>query len=165
MTTRTERPEALGDQLRWVHDTLRRDLAAVRDLARRAADGASTREVRDGLAELEAGGPLFQLRATCLGYCQLLHSHHGGEDEVLFPAVRRAAPHLAATVDRLEADHREVSAVLNEIEALAHDLDESAARAALVEALTRLSTGLLEHLAYEEETIGPVLDSWDEWPV
>ena len=164
MTTRTERPEALGDQLRWVHDTLRRDLAAVRDLARRVADGASTREVRDGLAELEAGGPLFQLRTTCLGYCQLVHSHHGAEDDVLFPAVRRAAPHLAATVDRLESDHRAVSAVLNEIEALAHDLDESSARVALVEALNRLSTGLLEHLSYEEETIGPVLDSWDEWP-
>ncbi len=164
MTTRTERPEALADQLRWVHDILRRDLGEVRDLARRVADGASTTEVRDGLAELEAGGPLFQLRTTCLGYCQLLHSHHGGEDEVLFPAVRRAAPHLAATVDRLEADHRDVSAVLNEIEALAHDLDESSARAALVEALNRLSTGLLEHLSYEEETIGPVLDSWDEWP-
>ena len=129
MTTRTERPEALADQLRWVHDTLRRDLAAVRELAGRVAEGASTREVRDGLADLEAGGPLFQLRATCLGYCQLLHSHHGAEDDVLFPAVRRAAPHLAATVDRLEADHRAVSAVLNEIEALAHDLDESSARA------------------------------------
>ena len=56
MTTRTERPEALGDQLRWVHDMLRRDLAAVRELAGRVVEGASTREVRDGLAELEAGG-------------------------------------------------------------------------------------------------------------
>ena len=84
---------------------------------------------------------------------------------MLFPAVRRAAPqHLAVTVDRLEVDHRKVSAVLNEIEALAHDLDDSSARAALVEALTRLSTGLLEHLAYEEETIGPILDGWGEWP-
>ncbi len=164
MTTRTQRPEALSDQLLWVHDILRRDLAAVRELAGRVAEGASTREVRDGLAELEARGPLFQLRATCLGYCQLLHSHHGGEDEVLFPAVRRAAPHLAATVDRLEADHREVSAVLNEIEALAHDLDEPSTRTALVEALTRLSSGLLEHLAYEEQTMIPVLDGWGEWP-
>ena len=72
---------------------------------------------------------------------------------MLFPAVRRAAPHLAAVVDRLEADHREVSATLDEIEALAHELDDAKARAALVEALTRLSGGLLEHLAYEEETI------------
>ncbi len=164
MTTRTERPEALGDQLRWVHDTLRRDLAAVRELAGRVAEGAPTRDVRQRLAELESRGPLFQLRANCLGYCQLLHSHHGGEDDVLFPAVRRAAPHLASTVDRLEADHREVAAMLNDIEALAHDLDDSSRRAALVEALTRLSSGLLEHLAHEEETIGPVLDSWDEWP-
>ena len=164
MTTSTERPGALGDQLRWVHDILRRDLAAVRELAGRVAEGASAQEVRDHLAELESQGPLFQLRATCLGYCQLLHSHHSGEDELLFPAVRRAAPHLAATVDRLEADHREVSTVLNEIEALAHDLDEASARTALVDALTRLSTGLLEHLAREEETMIPVLDSWGEWP-
>ena len=147
--------------------TLRRDLASGAGAGRPSGRGSvRTLEVRDGLAELEARGPLFQLRANCLGYCQLLHSHHGGEDAGAVPGrpAGGAAPRSDA-VDRLEADHRKVSAMLNEIEALAHDLDDASRRgAALVEALTRLSTGLLEHLAYEEETIGPVLDGWDEWP-
>ncbi len=157
-------PTTLADQLRWVHAMLRSDLASVRDLALRVADGASVPDVRAGLAELETRGPLFQLRANCLGYCQLLHAHHGGESAVLFPAVRRAAPHLHAVVDRLEADHREVASMLADIETLADDLEREPARRELVDALNRLSTGLLEHLAYEEETIGPVLDSWDAWP-
>jgi iron-sulfur cluster repair protein YtfE (RIC family) len=136
----------------------------VRELALRVAEGAPAPDVRAGLAALETRGPLFQLRANCLGYCQLLHSHHGGEDDLLFPAVRRAAPHLDAVMDRLESDHREVASLLAEIEALADDLEREPARHALVDVLNRLSAELLEHLAYEEETIGPVLDGWDGWP-
>jgi hemerythrin-like domain-containing protein len=107
---------------------------------------------------------LFQLRANCLGYCQIVHSHHGHEDALLFPAVRRTAPHLSATVDRLEADHRVVSALLDRVEELADGLDDQPNRQDLVLALTRLSTDLLEHLAFEEESIGPVLNSWERWP-
>jgi iron-sulfur cluster repair protein YtfE (RIC family) len=162
--TPRDRPASLADQLRWVHGMLRRDLASVRDLARRVSDGASVSDVRTVLADLETRGPLFQLHAACLGYCQLLHSHHGGEDNLLFPAVRRAAPHLHAAVDRLEADHREVAAVLAEIEGFAEELDRESSRGGLVDALDRLSAGLLEHLAYEEEVIVPVLDSWTAWP-
>ena len=121
-------------------------------------------DVRAGLAALETQGPLFQLRANCLGYCQLLHSHHGGEDHLLFPAVRRAAPHLGAAMDRLESDHREVATLLAEIESLADDLEREPTRHALVDVLNRLSAELLEHLAFEEETIGPVLDGWPGWP-
>ena len=75
-----------------------------------------------------------------------------------------ARPRTSTPVDRLEADHREVASVLADIETLADDLEREPARRELVDALNRLSTGLLEHLAYEEETIGPVLDSWDAWP-
>jgi iron-sulfur cluster repair protein YtfE (RIC family) len=159
-----DRPLALSAQLRWVHAMLRRDLATVRELATRVADGAAVPDVRADLAALETHGPLFQLRATCLGYCQLLHSHHGGEDGLLFPAVRQAAPHLEAAMDRLEADHREVATLLAEIETLARDLDRESSRHALVDVLTRLSAELLAHLAFEEETIGPVLEGWDGWP-
>jgi hypothetical protein len=31
-------------------------------------------------------------------------------------------------------------------------------------ALTTLSTDLLEHLDYEETTLGPVLQEWRTWP-
>jgi iron-sulfur cluster repair protein YtfE (RIC family) len=159
-----DRPLALSAQLRWVHEILRRDLASVRELALRASEGAPVPDLRAGLSALETGGLLFQVQANCLGYCQLLHSHHGGEEELLFPAVRQAVPHLREAMDRLETDHREVASLLAEIETLAQDLAQEPARQALVDALNLLSTELLEHLAFEEETIGPVLDGWDEWP-
>jgi iron-sulfur cluster repair protein YtfE (RIC family) len=143
---------------------LRRDLGTVRELATRAAGGASTADVRAELNDLQSRSLLFQLRANCLGYCQIVHSHHGHEDAMLFPAVRRAAPHLGKTVDRLEADHRVVSALLDRVEELAEGLDEQPTRQDLVVALTRLSTDLLEHLAFEEKSIGPVLNSWERWP-
>ena len=93
-----------------------------------------------------------------------MHLHHGHEDAILFPAVRHAAPQLNVTVDRLEADHREVSALLDRIEELAIDLDHEPARAAIVVALIRLSTDLLEHLQFEEDSLEPVLNSWERWP-
>jgi len=158
------RSQGLAAQLRWVHDLLRRDLAAVRELAGRVTEGASPQEVAAGLRDLQSRGPLFQLRVNCLSYCQILHSHHWHEDLMLFPAVRRLAPQLSDTVDRLEADHRVVSTLLDTITELAEDLDRDAARHALVDALTTLSAHLLEHLEFEEESLGPLLASWVDWP-
>ena len=107
----------------------------MRELAARAAGGATTADVRAELNELQSRSLLFQLRANCLGYCQIVHSHHGHEDALLFPAVRRTAPHLSKTVDRLEADHRVVSALLDRVEELADGLDDQPTRQALVVAL------------------------------
>ena len=158
------RPQALVDQLRWVHDMLRRDLDTIQQLAVRVRDGASTTDVQAGLRDLQSNGPLFQLRVNCLSYCQTLESHHRNENAVLFPAVRRAAPQLRATVDQLEADHRVVASLLDEIENLAHDLSGSPARQALVAALELLATNLLRHLELEETTLQPILDTWSSWP-
>jgi len=153
-------------QLRWVHDMVRRDLATVRDLAREAAGGAPAPGIQDGLRGLRTRGGLFQLRVNCLRYCQFVHEHHTNEDVALFPAVRRSAPRLGATVDRLEADHRAVADLLDEIEATARGLDDGDgdARARLVEALEALSARLLEHLEFEEEALAPVLATWTAWP-
>jgi iron-sulfur cluster repair protein YtfE (RIC family) len=158
------RSTGLLAQLRWVHDMLRRDLATVRQLAVRVADGASPQEVEVGLRALQSRGPLFQLRVNCLSYCQLLHSHHWHEDLSLFPEVRRVAPQLSDTVDRLEADHRAVAALLDTITGLAQGLDRAENRPALVDALTTLSAHLLQHLEFEEQSLGPLLDSWKDWP-
>ena len=143
---------------------LRRDLLTVQQLASRVADGAEAAEVETGLRTLQTSGPLFQLRANCLTVCQTIDAHHHGEDAVLFPAVRRAAPHLAATVDRLEDDHRKVAALVEDIEDLARDLTSRPTRSALVEALDDLSSTILEHLDLEETTLQPVLESWSQWP-
>ncbi len=158
------RPLSLADHLQWVHDMLRRDLAAVQLLATAVSAGASTEDVHSQLRDLQSSGPLFQLRVNCLTFCQTLHSHHRNEDVSLFPAVRRTAPHLSSTIDRLETDHRVVARLLEEVEAHAQGLESQSVREALVAALTALSTHLLHHLELEEATLQPILDDWTERP-
>lgn len=158
MTTPLE--QSLADQLRWVHNMLRRDLASVQEFARRVADGAPPSEVSADLQALQSRGPLFQLRVNCLSYCQTLGAHHRNEDALLFPAVRRAAPHLATAVDRLEGDHLVVAALLDRIGDLVDDVADRQARLGLVEALNKLATNLLAHLEFEETALQPVLESW-----
>lgn len=154
------------DELKWVHGLLRRDLATCQHLATEAGAGAPVAELRQAIERLHSQGPLFQLRVNCIRYCQLVHHHHGLEDAALFPAVRRSAPHLGTAVDRLEADHHKISALLDEVEASAHDLQEGRddpARSRLVAGLRALATDLLEHLDYEEATLGPVLSTGGFW--
>ncbi|MFT3834970.1 MAG: hemerythrin domain-containing protein [Micropruina sp.] len=154
------REQALADQLRWVHDMLRRDLATVRELAQRVTEGAAATEVTAELDALRSRGPLFQLRVNCLSYCQTLGAHHSNEDTTLFPAVRLSAPHLASAVDRLEQDHAVVAALLDRIGGLADALARQQARLELVRTLEELAGHLLEHLDYEERTLEPVFASW-----
>lgn len=167
MTATPEVTNPLLRELKWVHDMLRRDLRTCRALADAASAGAPAARLRDELGRLASRGPLFQLKVNCLGYCRLVHAHHGGEDAALFPAVRRGAPQLGAVVDRLEADHRIVSDLLDEVEAAAHHLHDAHstnARTRLVEALTGLSAHLLAHLTREEDALAPVLLTWEHWP-
>lgn len=150
-----------------MHDVLRRDLRTCRELAGAAVTGVPRDELRETLDQLASRGVLFQLRAQCLGYCRLVHAHHRGEDRSLFPVVRRGAPQLAAVLDRLERDHRVVSALLDDIEAAARDLHDttpSTARTDLADALSRLSEHLLDHLHLEERALAPVLRTWGHWP-
>lgn len=149
-------------ELQWVHAHLRADLATCQALAAAAADGAPAAVLRDGVRQLQTGGPLFQLRVNCLQYCALVHGHHGLEDAQLFPVVLRHAPALAAAVDRLEADHRVISDLLDQVEGSVRTLadHDPGGRKRLVDALAALSTDLLEHLRFEEESIGPLLDTW-----
>ena len=110
-------------ELKAVHAMLRRDLAACRQLAIAAANGAPTAQIRSGIKQLQTRGPLFQLRSNCIRHCHTVHAHHEGEDTGLFPTIRRAAPHMRATIDRLQADHRVVSDLLDQVEGLLRGLD------------------------------------------
>ena len=76
----------------------------------------SAEAVRAEIAALQAKSPLWQFRANCLYYCRFVHAHHGGEDHLLFPLMRRTNPELGGVMDRLEADHRQIAVHLDEIE-------------------------------------------------
>jgi hypothetical protein len=159
--------EALVDELTWVHDMIRRDLAKVRVLAADVAAGLPAEDVRAGLASLATNGPLWQLKINCLQYCRFVHSHHHAESLLIFPELRRTNPALNPVVDKLEADHARVSDLLDEVEAAAQALslrDEGSVRPRLVEALQSLAVDLLDHLRYEEEQISGTLRTWQRWP-
>ncbi|WP_183091461.1 hemerythrin domain-containing protein [Streptomyces radicis] len=156
----TPQGEAMVAELRWIHDMIRRDLGIALRLADEVTAGAPADEIRRGLTSLASQGPLWQLKINCLRYCRFVHAHHGIESASLFPALRAANPALGPVVDRLEADHRTVSDVLDAVEAEAAGLggpDEPAVRGRLAAALRRLADELLPHLEYEEEHISGTL--------
>ena len=154
-------------ELLWIHGVLRADLEIVRRLADEILDGKEPVRIRAEIAQLQTRSPLWQLKVNCLYYCRFVHLHHTGEDVHLFPALRRSDPALGPVVDKLEADHRKVSHILDEVERAADDLlraDTPAARQRLITGLDELTEHLLAHLAYEETSITPALRSWDRWP-
>ena len=154
-------------QLKLIHQMLRSDLAVCRDLALEVAAGAPAAGVAEQIAALQTRSPIWTLQVNCLYHCRVVHAHHGHEDADMFPALRRSNPELSAVVDKLEADHRAISALLDDVEESARDLDDTTvnpARRRLVTALGRLEEDLLAHLAYEEASIATTMRSWQEWP-
>ncbi|MBC6459742.1 hemerythrin domain-containing protein [Actinomadura sp. HBU206391] len=159
--------EHLVKELKWVHGRLRKDLRVLRELAAQIGSNASPALVRTKIRTLRTQSPLWQLRVNCLKYCRFVHGHHGGEDVNLFPALRRSNPALVPTVKRLEADHRKISDLLDQVEALARVLGDGSGtdtRERLVAAIDELSRRLLEHLDFEEKSISPTLRTWTTWP-
>ncbi|HKG26152.1 MAG TPA: hemerythrin domain-containing protein [Thermomicrobiales bacterium] len=163
-TTATKPPaEGLFRELLWVHAMIRRDLATVQCLAARVEAGAPAEEVRTTIRGLQTEGPLWKLRVNCLSYCRFVHHHHTLEDTLLFPILRRTEPALGSVVDRLEADHLQIAGYLDAVETAADGLeteDEPVHREQLAATLAGLAEHLLSHLAFEEESIGPILSRW-----
>jgi hypothetical protein len=85
----------LFDELQWVHEKIRRDLAVCQEPARRVAEGLSPIEVRAEIRELQTNSPRWRLRVNCLYSCRFVHSHHH--------------PSMVPVADKLEADRRVVS--------------------------------------------------------
>jgi hypothetical protein len=158
-------PGSLLAELKAVHALLRRDLASVRRLAAGVANGSPPGDVRAGVRQLQAGAGLVQLRTNCIKHCHAVHGHHEGEDTGLFRSVRRVAPDLRSTIDRLQADHRAISDLLDQVEGIARTLDQSGdSRSRLVGALDVLAARLLEHLDVEEQVLAPVLRTMSPSP-
>jgi iron-sulfur cluster repair protein YtfE (RIC family) len=154
-------------QLKLIHQMLRGDLAVCRELAVMVAAGAPAADVAEQIEALQTRSPIWTLQVNCLYHCRVVHAHHGHEDADMFPALRRSNPDLTAVVDKLEADHRAISGLLDEVEDSAKLLDDDALnprRERLVTALSRLEEDLLAHLAFEEESIASTMRRWEQWP-
>jgi iron-sulfur cluster repair protein YtfE (RIC family) len=154
-------------QLKLIHQMLRGDLTVCRELAVKVAAGAPAADVAEQIAALQTRSPIWTLQVNCLYHCSVVHAHHGHEDAGMFPALRRSNPELSTVIDKLEADHRAISDLLDDVEASAKELDDThvnPARDRLVTALSRLEDDLLAHLAFEEESIASTMRRWEQWP-
>jgi iron-sulfur cluster repair protein YtfE (RIC family) len=159
--------EGIFRELLAVHAHLRRDLATVRRLADEVRNGLSPEGIVEQIRHLETNSPLWRLQFGCLHYCRFVHLHHTIEDAALFPMVRKHDPSLNRVVDRLEEDHLTVHHITERIAAVADRVatDTSGeSRSLLVQALSDLEDHLLAHLAFEEESLGPLLSTWEHWP-
>jgi hypothetical protein len=155
-------------ELLAIHAYLRRDLQTVRRLADEARDGLAPDAILAEIRELKTNSPLWQLKFGCIHYCRFVHAHHTIEDAAVFPMVRKHDPSLNRMVDRLEEDHLTVHHITERIAAVADQVATDVSgerRSELVAALSDLENHLLAHLALEEQTLGPLLSTWDRWPV
>ncbi|MCK2217833.1 hemerythrin domain-containing protein [Actinomadura sp. ATCC 31491] len=146
--TGDQRLVAWGDELVKLHDTFRRDLAALRAALASTPPAAPP----SGLP------PALDLRTHCLAFCDALHAHHEGEDNTLFPHLAAEHPGLAEVLTRLRAEHQVVARLLNRIRVL---LDEGGA---VTDEVHRLSRELEAHLDHEEEHLVPVLNRMTTLP-
>ncbi|MFJ9726385.1 nitroreductase/quinone reductase family protein [Streptomyces sp. NPDC101209] len=131
-----------GEAIRLVHGVFRRELALIRE---EMANGAG-------------GGTLgAQLRVTCLTFCQGLHTHHAGEDTVMFPLLADRHPGAAPALRRLREEHESIAVLVADLRRAVTDGtgDPAAARAEV----ERLTVELEAHLTYEEQELIPLLDA------
>ncbi|MFJ2032832.1 hemerythrin domain-containing protein [Streptosporangium sp. NPDC087985] len=103
---------------------------------------------------------------------ELLHAHHTGEDEGLWPLVRERDPAAGPLLDSLDADHRRIAPAIVTLTAAGERYAATAtdeARAELVAALEALMGVLVPHLEREVEEAMPVVSAsitqaeWHAW--
>jgi iron-sulfur cluster repair protein YtfE (RIC family) len=143
--TTTERPAI--QEMVVVHRMFRREYGLAPALVRGVSAGDRQRAdvVGAHLAELTT----------------MLHHHHSGEDELLWPKLHARAPLSAELVSRMESQHAHVGGLLEQLDVLlpAWRSDPAPAqRDALAAVLDQLSPALEEHLDEEEREILPLVE-------
>ena len=153
--TYTDQGRLIAHHLIEVHDHLRTELTKIRDLIGQVKDGALTAQgARDEIGELTLRQNDWVMGAYCASYCRTVATHHSMEDDSVFPYLRRSDGGLRPVIDRLEAEHRVIHAVLEEIDAalvafMGHPDDFSDVDAAI----DSLTDTLLSHLSWEEHQL------------
>jgi Hemerythrin HHE cation binding domain len=155
----SKRGLAVGQHLIDVHDKYRAELEQVRDLLARVAKGIiAAGEARGELNRLAIRANDWTLGGVCQMHCVSLAEHHTTEDESIFPHLRSSQHSLGGVLDRLDAEHRAISDIFEEIDAaLVHLAQHPADLSPVSDAIDLLTDTLLSHFAYEErELVGPL---------
>ncbi|WP_273735234.1 hemerythrin domain-containing protein [Mycolicibacterium septicum] len=96
--------------------------------------------------------------------CDMLHEHHGGEDEILWPVLRpRLSVDDARLLDKIESQHADINDSIEQVNTLRRRwLDEPSLpqRDALSNELQTLYDLVTEHLEDEERDILPLAEAY-----
>ena len=130
-----------------IHRLFRASYGEAPDLVRGVGDGdhRHAEAVADHLGLLSRG----------------LHAHHEGEDQRLWPALNDRAPGCALHVARMQDQHREILARVEELDAVVPVWRSSASAAdaaRVVSAVAGVNAALAVHLPDEEANIVPVME-------
>jgi hemerythrin-like domain-containing protein len=140
-----------------MHSAFRRDLVRVRRVLGTPAAAEPRR--RTAIAE------------HLLWLMHVLHDHHSGEDDGLYPLVVRRNPASAELVNQMDEDHGTITPAIDRlVEAAQRHLDyPSSPDALLAQAVDDLTVVLLPHLEREELEMMPVVaqsiteGEWRAW--
>lgn len=101
----------------------------------------------------------------------MLHHHHQGEDDLVWPRLHARTPVSAELVHRMEGQHAEVGGLLAQVDELLPSWaaePDLARREALAQTLDALAPALEAHLDEEEREVLPLVEQhltsaeWDE---
>jgi alkanesulfonate monooxygenase SsuD/methylene tetrahydromethanopterin reductase-like flavin-dependent oxidoreductase (luciferase family)/iron-sulfur cluster repair protein YtfE (RIC family) len=151
----TPQAQAVGRHLVDVHDGLRQELAEIRELVQDVRRGrVSAAAARSAINQTTLRQNDWTLGAYCASYCRIVTEHHSGEDQAIFPHLRRADDGLVPVIDRLQEEHNVIHDVLDAVDrALVGFVDEPDDFSGLQQAIDILTDALLSHLSYEEQQI------------
>jgi len=137
-----------------IHRVLRREFGQLPRLFRSAADDRARSKV---------------IGAHAREMLDFLHTHHTGEDELLFPLLRERAALDPELMDRMDAQHMQVDDAVRALDAELPAWTASADAAASERMATRVEATmptLIAHLAEEEQKLLPIVSvtvTQSEW--
>lgn len=145
----------LTREMEMAHRMFRREFGLAAGVVRRVPEGDAAR----------AGVVAAHLRFIA----SLLHHHHAGEDDHIWPLLLERGALHAGHIRDVTRQHREVDAALDAVtEALGAWVPQAdaATRDALAHALHTLAAVVAEHMDYEESWVVPPMErhiSREEW--
>jgi hemerythrin-like domain-containing protein len=137
-----------------IHRVIRREFGQLPRLLRSASDDRARSKV---------------IGAHAREMLDFLHTHHTGEDELLFPLLRERAVLDPELMDRMDAQHAQVDAAVG---AIGTDLPawtasaDAAAGEQMAAHIEAMMPTLIDHLAEEEKKILPIVSvtlTQNEW--
>lgn len=102
-----------------------------------------------GMDQPLCGWQVYAIKSYIAGHLVHVHEHNKNEDDVFNPALRKRVVYP----DKLEADHVQLVALMDQIEALAKSLNIGDTVGPLTDLWSRYTALMLPHL-HEEEVVG-----------